>query len=942
MYNEKISIINHLGSYVKDGVQTPINPKVGQPMKQMGFKEFLDYTTTLNKNTPKHFDGCFFRYPSNVMGKPNEADGICMENIDVTSEIIFVDFDGLSYDDAELIYNSFEELASKMSCLMAVQKSSSYYSPKPDHGYGLHIFAASPPYNEENCEFISKNFVCFLCENIKRICGIQLIDNADSSLNSFWHRFFIHYGEFKYNPYYTQFSMKSLSDDVIDYLSTNYQSFRKTKITYTSSNVILDPSAIVMVPDDVIPMNRNQRFRVAAYIASRYPNNYEVFRLFFSKIWREKHKEVVSDNKKELEQLFRNAQRQARQYADSGYRILDSVGLIHSLDIKDNKDIMLGPNEYMTDKIDDIVEFIQSNKRCSITAPTGTGKTSLINNGLAQKLNAVVIVPYNSVNKLYDNLYEISTTNDTNNQPIPTNQPVTLVIDQASKHFEEIRERQIIIDESHVLFMDREFRTKAIELMNMLKADDSVRVCCVSATPAGEIDFLQCNNMMKFSKRRTSINLKLVETNNPDYCVMNNVKCKYYDRIVLLSDEYAKKVYENIWTNPDVAYIRADTKNSDDYKNMLNTEKLSKKITICTRVAFNGLNFKNVGEKVLVIVTFRPGDTIPGEIIQSMGRIRNSKCDVKVIMLPAREEENITERREKSVTYNDISTMIDERTICGLYDKNLLDDDYYEANRMIEQYKKQNSTKEQLIKSLGSLGYVCISEKIEDITDEDGDDVKGKMQLKLKRMVSDDMYNDLKNTGEFDVNKCDGDDVASRYYRKWRYHFKNISDKYDGVTIDTVIEMKDRNDKKLLMETVLDKIDRICMVLSIGDDAWDNYLARIESVKLILSGKQIDYKKFESQCNENIRIRNKYYGKFRDRGGMGIDDVFDAVLMDMEKMNKETKVKNAENGSKGGKTGRRVRYQGTEYDTIRDLADAIGKPESTIYNWIKKNKVQYV
>ena len=51
--------------------------------------------------------------------------------------------------------------------------------------------------------------------------------------------------------------------------------------------------------------------------------------------------------------------------------------------------------------------------------------------------------------------------------------------------------------------------------------------------------------------------------------------------------------------------------------------------------------------------------------------------------------------------------------------------------------------------------------------------------------------------------------------------------------------------------------------------------------------------------------------------------------------------------SDGGKKSkknraRRVRYKGREYESIRELADAISKPESTIYNWIKKDKVQYV
>ena len=54
-----------------------------------------------------------------------------------------------------------------------------------------------------------------------------------------------------------------------------------------------------------------------------------------------------------------------------------------------------------------------------------------------------------------------------------------------------------------------------------------------------------------------------------------------------------------------------------------------------------------------------------------------------------------------------------------------------------------------------------------------------------------------------------------------------------------------------------------------------------------------------------------------------------------------------EAGKKGGKKSkknraRRVRYKGREYESIRELANAISKPESTIYNWLKKSKVQYL
>ena len=45
---------------------------------------------------------------------------------------------------------------------------------------------------------------------------------------------------------------------------------------------------------------------------------------------------------------------------------------------------------------------------------------------------------------------------------------------------------------------------------------------------------------------------------------------------------------------------------------------------------------------------------------------------------------------------------------------------------------------------------------------------------------------------------------------------------------------------------------------------------------------------------------------------------------------------------KGGLKGRRVEYEGKQYETIRELANAVGKSEQTINNWLKKGKARYL
>ena len=49
-----------------------------------------------------------------------------------------------------------------------------------------------------------------------------------------------------------------------------------------------------------------------------------------------------------------------------------------------------------------------------------------------------------------------------------------------------------------------------------------------------------------------------------------------------------------------------------------------------------------------------------------------------------------------------------------------------------------------------------------------------------------------------------------------------------------------------------------------------------------------------------------------------------------------------EAGKKGGKRGRVVLFNGIEYETIKKLANTVGKSEQTMNSWLKKGKARYL
>lgn len=967
--NPKVSYYPHIG-VDKEG--NTILPSRGHKLQIKSLHEILEDSLKLDPNKAKGFDGGMFFYQSNKLGKfdPSDSKGIFVEeNKDLMWNCGFIDIDGLTKEEVDSIYDKFEDFITGLPNLIAVQKSSSYYIGG-DHGEGLHFFFVIP----ESCEdefldkvsFVNAAFL-FVYEHL---VGKKI--KIDSISRNPYHRAFIHYGEYKWNDnaYCVEYT-----DDNKRNLMKDYPEFFKKKSA---------PSNIIYVPDTNVTVNNNinttkliythQQRWIFVETLRRIKDDFGFILNTLDTFCERRHSSNGAPHKTweaEIRKIYDNR----KPIYDGAYynaiEYLEEKGVLKVMSKSGNS---LKENEFMYDRKDEIIEFIKKNPSSCIVAPTGSGKTTLINGfmrrenvgtilgsdvlhkGIAEELNAVVIVPYNATNQLYDNLYEVSTRKNNNKEEIPSDRACTLVIDQAISHWDEIKNRQIIIDESHVLFADRSFRDKAAALLQKMKEEkDNIRVCCVSATPLGEVDILGCVKLT-YKKVRKMIKLEIINTNNADYTLLNYAKVaekeRYYNKVVIFSDRFSRKLFENlipIYGLENIAYMRSNLKDSVDFKNIVDTEMVDKKVTIATRVAYNGLNFKNDKDKVLVLTSFTPNETLPSEIIQSIGRFRNCKVNVKCVIDKVKNNESISERAKRAKFYDtEFNEEGVKKAFGSNYSSELLDEDRKNILEEIEFYNATHSTIENLIEELKRTGYIAIGEKTDEIKPmivekkmKDGKiiekEVDPRLCLCLKRAINVKFYDDyfVKETGA-DVSFCGEDGMGCIYYTGLVHRWNNLC-LTPGVDKDLVMNLKKAARKDVLIDTIFGSIEDIIDVMSISDEEWDKFMNsrdshRLAAEKILNKSRYDDYVRRE---NKIISIRKTYQGKFETPEDQiknaldqfEIDSLFkysEQMEKRKEKFNSIPEEKKKEGRSKGGKKGGKKGGETTREKMGKKVMDETG------------------
>lgn len=864
---------------------------------------------SLPKDGEKGKYGSVFVYDADQLGNHKENE--------TSTGIILVDIDNINKETAETIYEYFELLADLFPSLLAIQYSSSYYiNPNKN---GLHIYVKSEKLSKDDYKKYSQICLAIIAQLIERHLGINLLKMGDNVLDThntnLYQRFNLFYSTFKYNERAVEFDLDKISFEDLEKLVMKYKLTLDTTVTRTiaavSQNMKMgDTSKRICVDRNlkIGPYKGNDiRFRISIIATKLFGDNAKYFC----------DKYFYYENNKSIYTHYPSGNTE---------NPLIKKWLIENGFIEENNEREV--ENWLTEYKDEIVKEISKNKKLEIVAPTGCGKTTLINDYLAKELNAVVIVPFNVTNKLYDKLVEV---NANYGGKLPENKPIVMIWDQAIKHWEVIKHRQILVDEAHTLFFDRNYRDAAIKLINKLV---DAKVTFITATPAGEGKLFKAKTIRYFKKRKF-INLNIKAVANIEWAQYNYVKkCldnNWYDRIVILDDNSAKKLWEKFNIEGygcDICYIRADQKDSTDFIDLRESELLKKKLTICTCIAYNGLNFKNKDENILVIGSIKQGQTTSCEIIQQIGRIRDSKVHGLYFYDPEKYYvDDIEKKVEKANEYNLLVASGCPDTFLS-YERRYLNDDFVEALKNIQLYTKKHSTIDKIIEELGATGYIQGK-----VNDEKSNDKILKMTLELKRKESNQMKNDL-ITGLFEDKNYD--DEENIYKSGWAKDINYLvsSPQYRGIDLNFFIDMIQNTHKNNLIETIIGSIREKIRIVQVDEQQYEDYVKNRKLYANMISDA-ISRRDFLKQCKKIDDIRKKYKDIIYVE-----NEVLILTQMTMDIIAEEAERINKSKENMAGKKTKKIKdlETGIIYESGIECAKTLGVTKS----YISKHKDRFI
>ena len=921
--------------YLKNG-----KAPTGAPLHDTTLEATLVYCNELPRDGEKGSYGAILFYDSDEFGISE------LKEI-LSTGCIVCDIDNLPREIAERIYNSFDVLVCYFPQITAIQYSSSWALGKDR--CGLHIYFHSDPLTYSEYEYYATLCMLGVVEIIEQALNIDIreFDEGEKKCIDFHNtkisqRIFLFYSPYKYNKDALKVCYDSFSTETVNELTKKYGVKLNEPCVNEKGLVNINPvyGRYIAGNKDKIKIDRNVN-------VGKYSGNELRWRI-----------SVIADK------FFGD---KAKEFCDSNFYYENGK----SIYVQIKKDISINPlvlkwleekgyiekevnkytiNEYISEFHENIIKTIDNYNKCEIIAPTGSGKTTYINEKLAVEKNAVVITPFNVTNKLYDRLELIDSKYKGS---LPSDKPLVMVWDQAVKRWGEIKDRLIIVDEAHTLFNDRNYRDAAVKLVQRLK-DESVKCCFITATPTGETKWVE--KTVRYDKNRDIIRLYIRNVTNINWSELNFVKAayenKWADRIVIFDDKNAGVIYEKLVIEgygEDIAYIRADKKDTEDFKRLRDEERLTKPITICTCVAFNGLNFKNEGEKILVIGSIREYDTTSCSIIQQIGRIRKSKV-VGYYFYNGDDEtgsddmniEDKTDRAQKLAYINS------EGCVVANPDSKWLDNYYIDAMTEINEYVINHSKIDIICKELSDTGYIKGN-----IKKEKGEDDTGvrKMTRELKRLQSNNIYEDI-ISGDF--LKKDYYDYTGDYEKIWFKEIHRLIDNpnYEGITFELLQKIVTKKNNNALIDSYIRKLKDIILACKQNEESInklklnkDRWIAEIVNI--------YDKKELKRKINTIIRLWKKYRKKIRiEDGVIYITGIIHDIIEEEEIRIKKLKDNNTKSGKIGGKIGKTCvitdkfklhdKYGlniGDVFYTQNELADKCNVNIATISKWRKKEWV---
>ena len=607
-------------------------------------------------------------------------------------------------------------------------------------------------------------------------------------------------------------------------------------------------------------------------------------------------------------------------YNPTIYRWLVESGYLVEL----KEGLYLKEGMYLSDIQKDIVDTIEKKSiNLEIVAPTGTGKTRLINDpsGLAFRYNAVVLVPYNVTNALYSNLDVVSSskTNDENNKLVASGKPIVMVFDQfVMKYAGLLRDRVVIVDEAHLVFSSRNFRSSCSELMTILKGWK--KKILFTATTTGEAECLGID-VVEVTKKTKPIFTTVFDLEGNSFyqiskIIDNELIVNEFDTVCIFDDRNSRAVEDYLKIKKcDPLIFRKDTKEKTECKQLLKEETIQKKWFVGTNLSFQGLNFNNTG-KVLVITVFREGESYIADVYQEVGRFRKAENVYLNTIVTRPNIKDVDTKLEDQKKINDAYTQF------GISEYNYsiqMTEQQYRDLKEIEEFIKKNSTIDKLIESMKKDKWIVNEHGVEGS--------KGKVKI-VEKEEAEKLFLDVLKAGKDMV------EVTNRYVEKLVSLKNKVCRRFSA---DQIVKLYEQKDKQSSLTTYLEYLSELT------DYVMLNNIEELISLRDVCSKALNRYRNVDKDVYRVFREQFKTVDDAVKVYDLECDDCY-VQMFDGLKVEKEIVTKKKSEGGKiGGKIGgkksspkKRIKLisTGQRFNSISKLADSIGKS----VGWVSKQK----
>ena len=847
-------------------------PLTGTPLEKKSLKEILDYCTSLPDDGVKGAHGAIFTYDKTEVGNAS------VEYYHQTryDGVIFVDIDHVPSTLVDDIFEKFDEIClASANAIIACQKSSSYFRRRGTNDTGIHFFIASEAGDGYDYAKYSTYALAFTAAVVKKVVGVDVRNYGgknkvlDTSSCKIAQRSFLYYSDYRYNEAVIPITSKSY-DLNIESMKQHYPELFKFT-TEEFEAVDLSGTKVSGKVEGKIQLDYQKEYIISNFLSAVGWGQGRIFQTLLDIDSRDRQK-YISDHGMSLEKHFKQIIRTSQLHKnlserqkETAVRLLLRCGVTVEENRTENIEkqeenritcIEMDDEKFMSDYVDKVEKFIAKEQVLTISAPTGTGKTTMLEK-LTKKYhkNSVILVPFNVTNKLYAWSNIVSSKSESSFEPGKIN---TMVWDQFVKHYNEIENSPtdvIFVDESHALFLDRTYRDSAVQVWGKFQMwmQRGKKIVFISATPAGEIQKLNSRVLEFVKKDDRDVKVNILYTNDTLSSLERDLRSNFFDKVCVFSDRDVKILYARLCadglSHDARIYHSLWRENVEELKR---NERLDHRMNLLTCIAFNGLNIRNTGEKICILVRYTEGDTTLNEIIQIVGRFRNNKDITLNIYVD-----------DKFKSFDDLEELFhNAKTITDCEDNAELKSEYFER---LSEETVQNSLKEiEAYEKMWTLGRI-MSElksrylvKIETVTDkvDEGDIVK--RVNPIKRQASELMVGFLR--GEMTVGELErrykGTDMED-FILTWRRELNNV--KYlaggCGGVIDAVVE--ECGKQNTLVDNAIKKMKRIIWVVGMNEVQWDQEVVGRDGLEKSLKGDKM-IKSALSNWRKDDSMREKY------------------------------------------------------------------------------------